>query len=126
LYFQADVTAEPDSLNSIRITPRVLDLSPHLLKNADSLEFVIANVTSRDLPLTLTAYPDEFVTLKLPESCPAGKSVAGLIRLTEAGIARSFKKSFTVEVGAKRRSRFTVPVVRYLKVPGVEYPPKGE
>ena len=119
-YVQIDceVMRRPDSTYPIIIKPYKLDISQFGEKVRDQMKFTIINVSDKPLNLSAVCTPDDYITLTLPASAPAGKSVEGLIKLKADAIKKEFEKSLTIQLSDEKATRFTIPVKRSLRLPG--------
>ncbi len=119
-YVQIDceVMRRPDSTYPIIIKPYKLDVSQFGEKVRDQMKFTISNVSDSAINLTTVSWPRQFLTVTLPKTVLAGKSVEGLIKLTPDAIKKEFEKSITIQLSDAKSSRFTIPVKRALRLPG--------
>lgn len=108
----------PDSTYPIIIKPYKLDISQFGEKTRDQMRFTITNVSDSAYDLSLAAAPSQLLTVTLPKSVPAGKSVEGSIKLLPNALKKEFEKSITIQLNDGKSSRFTVPVKRALRLPG--------
>jgi len=116
----ADVIVRPDSTYPVIIKPYKLDISQFGEKVRDEMKFTITNVSQEDLTMRLVSAPTKFAAVDLPPMVEAGKSASGVVKLTEAGITGDFEKSFTLELSDAQKTRFTVPIKRAVKTPGIK------
>ncbi|MBI5267181.1 MAG: DUF1573 domain-containing protein [candidate division Zixibacteria bacterium] len=119
-YVQIDceVVRRPDSTYPIIIKPYKLDISQFGEKVRDQMKFTIMNVSDKPLALSTVGLPTDYITVTLPASVPAGKSVEGLIKLKPDALKKEFEKSLTIQLDDEKASRFTIPVKRSLRLPG--------
>jgi hypothetical protein len=115
---ECEVMRRPDSTYPIIIKPYKLDISQFGEKVRDQMKFTIMNVSDKPLTLSTASMPDQYLTLTLPASVPAGKSVEGSIKLKADAIKKEFEKSLTIQLGDEKATRFTIPVKRSLRLPG--------
>jgi hypothetical protein len=108
----------PDSTYPIIIKPYKLDISQFGEKTRDQMKFTISNVSDSALNLSTIAWPHNLLTVTLPKTVPAGKTVEGLIKLNPDALKKEFEKSITIELSDAKLSRFTIPVKRALRLPG--------
>jgi len=112
----SNILIRPDSTYPVVIKPYKLNISQLNEKIRDEIKFTITNVSDRDLKPSLVAYPQELFEIKLPKEIKAGEKAEGVLKLKKAGIDEGFKKSFTVELNDENKSRFTIPVVRNIRL----------
>ena len=114
-----DVVIRPDSTYPLVIKPYKLDISQFGEKVRDHMNFNITNVSDSDLTLELIDLPRNLVKVELPDKIEAGKSAKGELILKPAAIEESFEKSITIQVNDKDKHRFTIPIRRVLRIPGM-------
>jgi hypothetical protein len=112
---EVDVVQHPDSTYPVVIEPYKVDLSQFSEKKVDEREFEIANVSDKDLDLTMIAFPEHLMKVDLPDQVGAGETVTGKVTLKDEALKDSFEKSFTFELNDENGTRFTVPVKRTLR-----------
>ena len=116
----------PDSTYPVIITPYKLDLSQFGEKVRDRVEFDITNVSDEPLNVDLVSLKDEYFSVDLPDEIAPGETASAELILTDYGTKISFEKSFTFQLSDNAGSRFTVPVKRTMRTPGVQAgPAKG-
>ena len=113
------VVMRPDSTHPIVIKPYKLDISQFGEKVRDRMSFNITNVSEQDLTLELIDLPVDLVEVDLPDKIEAGKSAKGELILKPKAIEESFEKSITIELDDQEKSRFTIPIRRVLRIPGM-------
>lgn len=118
MQIDCEVMRRPDSTYPIIIKPYKLDISQFGEKVRDQMKFTIMNVSDKPIPLSAASLPNDYITLTLPATVPAGKSVEGLIKLKPDALKKEFEKSLTIQLGDEKSSRFTIPVKRSLRLPG--------
>lgn len=79
--------------------------------------FSIANVSLRNLSLTLISYPKALVSVVLPKTIPAGQFADGSIKLKDMAMVETFEKSVTFELDDASHTRFTIPITRGFVAP---------
>jgi hypothetical protein len=110
--------ARPDSTYPVIIKPYKINVSQFGETVRDQMKFTITNVSDKNLPVTLIAWPPQFLAeVKLPKMIEAGKTGEGVVILRSDKLTESFEKSFTFELGDDAKTRFTVPVTRTVKSP---------
>ena len=114
----ATITPRPDSTYPIRIVPYKVDLSQFSDKVIDKAEFVITNVSEEPLDISMIAFAQDYFSVKLPDKVKPGETVSGIIKINDDYLAKSFNKSFTIELSDPQSSRFTVPIKRTIRTPG--------
>ena len=128
--FMAMVVRRPDSTYPVIVKPYKLDLTQQGDRVRDEIRFTIRNVSDQPLDLGVVATRDEYFSLELPKSVPAGGAAEGVLKLTEKGIASEFEKSFTFEVSDATTTRYTLPVKRSVQplstAPGFGAAPGGK
>lgn len=112
LRFKCNVTVLPDSTRPLVIKPVAVDLTQFGSTPRTEARVAIANVSARDLRLTVVSAPGDPLEVELPEIIPAGQSVTGVVRLKPDGLTRQFDKAITVKVSDERNSRFSIPIHR--------------
>ncbi len=113
----------PDSTYPVIVKPYKLDLSQFGETVRDEVKFTISNVSEEDLQVSLIAAKKDYFTVNLPKVVKAGQTAEGTLRLTEQGTKISFEKSLTFQVSDMAGSRFTVPVKRTMRTPGLQATP---
>lgn len=108
------VVINPDSTHPIAIHPYKLDVSQFGSKTRDEMTFTIENRSGTPVNLTLVDRPEGLFTLELPETIAAGASAEGKLRVNDDALAKTFEKSFTIQLNDIEHSRFTIPVKREL------------
>ncbi len=114
----ATITPRPDSTYPIRIVPYKVDLSQFSDKVIDKAEFVITNVSEEPLDISMIAFAQDYFSVELPDKVKPGETVSGIIKINDDYLAKSFNKSFTIELSDPQSSRFTVPIKRTIRTPG--------
>ncbi len=114
----ATITPRPDSTYPIRITPYKVDLSQFSDKIIDDAEFTITNSSEETLDISMISYAKNHFSVELPEMVKPGETATGKITINKDYLAKSFTKSFTIELSDRNKSRFTVPVKRSIRTPG--------
>jgi len=112
----SNILIRPDSTYPVVIKPYKLNISQLSEKIRDELKFTITNVSDRDLKPFLVAYPQDLFEIKLPKEIKAGEKAEGVLKLKKANLNKGFKKSFTIELNDENKSRFTIPVVRNIRL----------
>ncbi|MCB2229214.1 hypothetical protein KQH82_00765 [bacterium] len=119
----ATIVDRPDSTYPVIIKPYKLDLSQFGDDVRDQVKFTISNVSEEDLAVTLQSSKKDYFTVDLPKVVKAGQTAEGTLTLTDMGTKISFAKSFTFQLSDMTGSRFTVPVKRTMRTPGVQATP---
>ena len=114
----ATITPRPDSTYPIRIVPYKVDMSQFSDKIIDDAEFSITNVSEEALDISMISFAKTHFSVDLPDKIKPGETVSGKITIHKDYLAKSFNKSFTIELSDKQASRFTVPVKRTIRSPG--------
>jgi hypothetical protein len=112
----SNILIRPDSTYPVVIKPYKLNISQLSEELRDELKFTITNVSDRDLKPSLVALPRDLFEVILPKVIKAGEKAEGVLKLKEAGLDAEFKKSFTVEFDDEIGSRFTIPVLRNMRL----------
>ncbi len=112
------VVERPDSTYPVIIRPYKLDLSQFTQKVRDKITFEIKNVSDMELDFSMVSVPEGLFELDLPESVKPGGEVKGTLKLKKEAISESFEKSFTIQLNDEKKSRFTIPVKRTVRVAG--------
>lgn len=112
------VVERPDSTYPVIIRPYKLDLSQFTQKVRDKITFEIKNVSDMKLDLSLVSVPEGLFELDLPKSVKPGGEVKGTLKLKKKAISESFQKSFTIQLNDEKKSRFTIPVKRTVRMAG--------
>ena len=110
----------PDSTYPAVIMPYKFNISQYGEAKRDELSFEIRNVSDSDFVIKLVDMPEGLFEVKLPKKVKAGKTEKGKLTLTGSGIEREFEKSITIELSDKALSRFTIPVKRQIRIPGLK------
>jgi len=113
----ANVVTRPDSTYPLQVKPYKLDLSQFGTTVRDQMKFTLANVSDTSLAVTLAYFPDDLMTVEIPESIGANASVGATVRLVEAAVEQSFEKSITIQLGDRSGSRYTIPIKRQVRSP---------
>ena len=113
------IVERPDSTYPVIIRPYKLDLSQFTQKVRDKITFEIKNVSDMDLDISLISAPHGLFELDMPKSVKAGGEIKGTLKLKKDAISESFEKSFTIELNDEKKSRFTVPIKRTVRIAGV-------
>lgn len=109
------IVTRPDSTFPIIITPYKLTLGQFTDKQRKERSFTIENISTDEIPIRLIAHPSDLFAVDLPaEIGPQSAAECSLV-LKEAGLTRSFEKSFTIELGDAKKTRFTIPVKHLAK-----------
>ncbi len=116
----SDIVTNPDSTYPITIQPYKFNISQFGEKERSKLEFQITNVSNEDLEISLVDMPQGMFEIKLPKKVKAGKTEEGKIQINDDFLSTEFKKSITIELNDKALSRFTIPVERTIRIPGVQ------
>lgn len=99
----------------ITITPAILTIYQFTNKVQDKIQFEIKNVSNENLKIDIIYSSDDYFEIKLPKEIKKGKTVAAEIIIALEKLDISFEKSFTIELNDKKKTRFTIPVVREVK-----------
>ena len=87
-------------------------------KVIDNAEFTITNVSEEALDISMIAIANDFFSVELPDQIKPGETISGKIKIDDDYLAKSFNKSFTIELSDQQKSRFTVPIKRTIRTPG--------
>lgn len=115
----AQVVVRADSTYPLVFHPYKLDISQFGEKTRNEMKFQITNVSDQALDLSLIDRPEGLFDLELPGSIAAGQTAEGVLRLHDETVELSFEKSITIRVNDEELSRFTLPIKRTLRQPGV-------
>jgi len=77
-------------------------------------DFKLTNTSGKDVAVSLIDQPEEYFTVEVPKSVPAGGTVTGHVNIKNAYRNISFDKSFTIGVKSDKETRYTIPVRRRL------------
>jgi hypothetical protein len=113
------VVLNPDSTYPIQIKPYKFDISQYGERERKTLEFTITNVSDENLEAKLIDMPQGMFKLKLPKKIKAGETEKGSIEILDDYVSQEFEKSVTIELNDKDQTRFTIPVKRVIRIPGV-------
>ena len=58
--------------------------------------------------------------IKLPKKVKAGQTKTGTIEIMSEYVSKEFEKSITIELSDKTNTRFTIPVKRTIRIPGMK------
>jgi hypothetical protein len=114
----AEVVTNPDSTYPITIYPYKFNISQFGEKELKKMKFKITNVSDETLDVKLVDMPSGMFKLSLPKKIKAGKTAEGKIEIMDEFVMEEFKKSITIELSDKALSRFTIPVIRDIRIPG--------
>lgn len=114
-----DVITNPDSTYPIIISPYKFDISQFGEKERSTLDFTINNVSDQDLDVKLIDLPTDIVKVTLPKRIKAKQIEKGKISVMKPFLTKEFEKSLTIELSDKEATRFTVPIKRTVRIPGV-------
>lgn len=112
LRFRCNVTVRPESTHPIVIKPVVVDLTQYGATPRTEARVVIANVSEKELRLTVVGAPGDPVEVELPATVLPGQSVTGVVRLKPSGLDMQFDKAVTLKVSDEKNSRFSIPIHR--------------
>lgn len=118
MQIDCEVMRRPDSTYPIIVKPYKLDISQFGEKTRDQMKFTITNVSDSTYDLSTVAWPKQLLTVTLPKSVAAGQSAEGIIKLSPGALKKEFEKSITIQLSDTKKSRFTIPVKRALRLPG--------
>jgi hypothetical protein len=116
LLIMSNILIRPDSTYPVVIKPYKLNISQFSEKIRDEMTFNITNVSDRDLNPSLVTFPKDLFEVILPKEIKAGENARGVLKLKKAGLNEEFKKSFTFELNDEKKTRFTIPVLRNLRL----------
>jgi len=119
LHFEANVAIRPDSTYPVILSPYKLEFPTEPGKKVDGMKFTITNVSDKPLDLSLVSWPRGMVTVDLPRSVGAKKSVQASVKLTEAAAGQNFEKCVTFQMSDEAKTRFTIPVTRVVQLPNM-------
>lgn len=105
-----NIITRPDSTYPVIIKPYKLTIGQFADKPRKELSFTIENVSKDEIPIRLIAHPSDLFDVDLPTTIAPRSSAKCSLALKEAGSTGSFEKSFTIELGDAKKTRFTVPV----------------
>ncbi len=114
--FRAFVIKNVDLLYPLNFKPFMLNLTQFTKKINDKATFQITNSSSEKLNIEIIYSPDDYFELSIPASIEAGETVKAELKIKVEKLKESFKKSFTFEVNDKKKSRFTIPVEREVRL----------
>jgi len=117
--FTADVITDPEETKPVVIKPYKFDISQFGKAVRRTLKFQIANISNEDLNITIVDYPQNMFSISMPNTVPAGGTIDGSIVLTDEYVDREFNCSITIELSDQLKTRFTIPVERLVRIPGV-------
>lgn len=117
------IVDRPDSTYPVIVKPYKLDLSQFGETVRNEVKFTISNVSDEDLKLSLISWKKDYFTVSLPKAVKAGQTAEGMVTLTDYGTKISFEKSFTIQLSDMAGSRFTIPVKRTMRTPGLQAAP---
>lgn len=110
------IVTRPDSTYPIIIRPYKLTLGQFTDQLRKKHSFTIENISTDEIPIRLIACPPDLFEVDLPTEIGPQSSAQCFLRLTDIGLTESFEKSFTIELGDAKKTRFTVPV-KHLVTP---------
>jgi hypothetical protein len=110
--FRCNVSVNPESTYPIVIKPIAVDLTQYGATPRTEARVVIANVSAKELKISVVSGPGDPLEVELPTSVPAGQSVSGVVRLKQAGPDLKFDKAVTLKVSDEKNSRFSIPIHR--------------
>ena len=109
--FSAEVVENPDSTFPLVISPPELDFTPVERKKVMEKEVKIKNVSQEEIRLKVVDSPFGFFKINLSdEKIKPSEEIDLKLRLNRDLKEDSFKKSITLELNDKARTRFTIPV----------------
>jgi len=110
--FITNVQKEPDQTIPIVIEPEIIDLSLPEYGISNKIGFTLQNLTNDNLKTSLISFPDDLFELKLPSEIGAGKTAEGTIIIKSVNSIDKIRKSFTIELNDKNKTRVTIPIIR--------------
>lgn len=114
--FAAGVVVNPDSTFPLVISPPYLDFSPVEGKKVMENKVKIKNVSQEEIKLKVVDSPVGFFKIRFSnEKIKPSKEIDLEVRLNRDLKEDSFKKSITVELDDKAKTRFSIPVKRETK-----------
>lgn len=107
----AEVIVDSDSTFPLVISPPQIDFTPVEGKKVTNKEVKIKNVSQEEIRLKVVDSPVDFLKFRFSEEMikPSGETDLKL-RLNRDLKEDSFKKSITLELNDKAKTRFTIPV----------------
>jgi len=115
--FSVEVVQNPDSTFPLVISPPWMDFSPVQGKKVMTKEVKIKNVSQEEIKLKVIDSPVGFFKIRFSkEKIKPSKEIDLEVRLNRNLKEDSFKKSITLELDDKARTRFTIPVKRETKI----------
>jgi hypothetical protein len=102
----------PDSVRPVSIKPYRVELARTPSRNIDSVGFKLTNHSDDDVALKVVSYPVLECDVGLPDTLAAGASVDCFVKLKADYADSEFKRSITVELSDKKKTRFTIPIRR--------------
>ncbi|MEW5923643.1 MAG: hypothetical protein AB1746_06615 [Candidatus Zixiibacteriota bacterium] len=106
----ANIYQITDTTYPINIMPRLLDIS--ILQDDAEMAFKIRNLSHEGIKITIIDYPKEYLRVRLPFKINAHEEGLGFVSLTSLGRESRFRKSITIELNDRDKTRFTIPVYR--------------
>ena len=115
--FSVEVVQNPDSTFPLVISPPRMDFSPVQGKRVTTAEVKIKNVSQEEIKLKVVDSPVDFFKIRFSkDKIKPSKEIDLEVRLNRDLKEDSFKKSITVELNDKARTRFTIPVKREMEI----------
>jgi hypothetical protein len=109
----AEVVENPDSTFPLVISPPRLDFTPVEGKKVMEKQVKIRNISQEEIRVKVVDSPFGFSKIKLSdEKIKPSEEIDLKVRVNRELKEDSFKKSITLELNDKTKTRFTIPVKR--------------
>ena len=120
LSISADVKQSMDSLDIFSMAPYKVDLDqdrPEDQKHAWEYEFVLKNLSDKDLTFKIVSKPDGYFDLDFPEdkAIKPGSDKAFKVKFEKDIADDIFAKSFTIEASDEAHTRMSIPFVKAMR-----------
>jgi hypothetical protein len=110
----ANLVTDPDATAPLLINPFIISMPMHDGTERTSAEFSLKNVSNRAVAPIMVDLPEDYFSIELPDSIPAGGQARGYVQLTSKGVKNAFEKSFTFEIDNKEKTRYSLCISRLI------------
>lgn len=109
LGFTGEIYAEQDSSKLINLSETALEFNPET--HDDKVKIKVLNQSDQNLKMKLVAEPYGYLDIKVDDGeIKPGKDKDIEVKIDKNCDKENFKKSFTIELNDKDKTRYTIPV----------------
>lgn len=117
--FIADLSQESEEMRPLVIQPSRVDVSQFTKTPRRRAKFLIENRSDEDYALQVIDDYDVSFEINLPRKIKAGETVEASVTVDEDKINEEFLQSFTFQLDDEKKTRYTVPIKRSVRIPGM-------